>query len=840
MPVVKHILTFNAGEFSPWMDSRTDIEKYPSACRLLENFLVRPQGGISKRPGFQYRGLVGVGADRAVLVEFEIYGDESIIMVIGSGGGAKFFKYGEPIQSSGSDFILTVPWASVDLLHLRWRQINDVMFFAHPDYPPMQLKRFDDTTWELTELISGRNQPFLDSNVDEAKTITAEFSTNVTAWDSAAVVHAVGDRVTESGKTWICQIAHTSSATRMIFGAYNYVLAGGSTPSVGNKVSVIVAKTHVLKPLWVESYIEASQVGQTINLTANHSPWTADHVGSYWKLGAPRGTWSFEVMLPYSSGAISSSKVYSEVLDCRSKWTFITFGNWNGKYYVQASEDNGATWKDLRAFASTNTYPKNSSAEGTVTCRTLLRLAFDSYLALGTANNPYAMLSVEDAYLEGIVKITAVTNENTATGECITPLIAGTSDVWSEGAWSEHQGYPRCIELHQNRLIMASTARSTHTVWGSAVDDYNNFKRGTDADESWAHTIIIGQREPIVWLSSDRGLIIGSGIGEFVLRGETEEKTITPEFGVAARHSSFGSHAGGTGAIQADSSTLFVEKGGSVVRELNYQYNSDRYEAGNLNLLADHLFDDEITDCAIQRRPWQVLWFVAGGKLYSLTYERSQNVAAWQRHPLAAEVISVACIRQNERDVLWCVMNHGGAELTVERLRVESLVSHEDNGKWSDSYLTVSYPFDLADNHLLGKTVVGWHNGTVIGPATLDSGFFTGIPSGDVVIGRPYTAAVMPMTPEIGLQNGSSRSREMRIHSVVPNLYKARGGKIGMAAAGPLDRLKTGDGFFTGELEQAFDGRFGKTGDICIVSDEPLPFSMRSLALKLNYFGDAG
>jgi hypothetical protein len=452
------------------------------------------------------------------------------------------------------------------------------------------------------------------------------------------------------------------------------------------------------------------------------------------------------------------------------------------------------------------------------------------------------LLTVEDAFLTGIVKITTVTDAFNVVAECVTPVLAGTSDMWSEGAWSTYQGFPRCIELHQNRLVLAATKRSTHTLWASAVDDYNNFKRGTDADEPWVHTVVIGQREPIVWMASDRALVIGSGIGEFVLRGENEDKAITPEFGIAAKHSSFGSHAGGTGAIQADAQTLFVEAGGRVVRELSYRYDSDRYEAGNLNLLADHLFDSEIVDSAIQRRPWQVIWFVAGGKLYSLTYERSQNVAAWQRHPTAASVVSVACLRKDGEDEVWCVMDHGGGVLTVERMHPGALLSPADDGWWSDSCMSLAYPFSLTGNHLAGKSVIGWKSdGTVIGPATLNSGFFTGITSGNVVIGRPYTAAVMPMTPETGLQNGSSRTRECRIHAIVPNLYKARGGKMGESPSGTkFDNLKTGTGFFTGELEQDFDGRFGKTGDICLVSDKPLPFSVRSLALKLNYLGDAG
>lgn len=46
--------SFNAGELSPRLDGRTDIEKYHSGCRTMENFLPLVQGGALKRSGFRF------------------------------------------------------------------------------------------------------------------------------------------------------------------------------------------------------------------------------------------------------------------------------------------------------------------------------------------------------------------------------------------------------------------------------------------------------------------------------------------------------------------------------------------------------------------------------------------------------------------------------------------------------------------------------------------------------------------------------------------------------------------------------------------------------------------
>jgi len=46
--------SYNAGELSPLLDAREDMEKYYNGCSRLENGTVLPYGGIVKRPGTEY------------------------------------------------------------------------------------------------------------------------------------------------------------------------------------------------------------------------------------------------------------------------------------------------------------------------------------------------------------------------------------------------------------------------------------------------------------------------------------------------------------------------------------------------------------------------------------------------------------------------------------------------------------------------------------------------------------------------------------------------------------------------------------------------------------------
>lgn len=52
------IHSLNVGEVSPKMDGRTDLEKYYSGCRLLENMYCKPHGGVAKRPGTYYISVI--------------------------------------------------------------------------------------------------------------------------------------------------------------------------------------------------------------------------------------------------------------------------------------------------------------------------------------------------------------------------------------------------------------------------------------------------------------------------------------------------------------------------------------------------------------------------------------------------------------------------------------------------------------------------------------------------------------------------------------------------------------------------------------------------------------
>jgi hypothetical protein len=80
--------SFNAGEVSPRLYGRTDIRKYYSGCRELENMFVRTLGPVEKRPGTYY---IGTAADEARVISFTRSTTTGYVLEF-SNGSIRFFK----------------------------------------------------------------------------------------------------------------------------------------------------------------------------------------------------------------------------------------------------------------------------------------------------------------------------------------------------------------------------------------------------------------------------------------------------------------------------------------------------------------------------------------------------------------------------------------------------------------------------------------------------------------------------------------------------------------------------------------------------------------------------
>jgi len=69
--VAAQLTNFTGGELSPRLDGRTDLTKYSSGCKTLENFIIYPHGAAARRSGTTFVAEVASSANKTRLIPFE-------------------------------------------------------------------------------------------------------------------------------------------------------------------------------------------------------------------------------------------------------------------------------------------------------------------------------------------------------------------------------------------------------------------------------------------------------------------------------------------------------------------------------------------------------------------------------------------------------------------------------------------------------------------------------------------------------------------------------------------------------------------------------------------------
>lgn len=164
MPMYAAISSFNAGELSPKMLSRSDVSQYAKGCRTLTNFIVTPYGAVEKRPGLKFIAEAKYPDKDIRLIRFAYSRDITYLCEFGD-RYIRFYQAGTLISEIAS------PYSATDLSALQYVQSADVMTLVHPRHPVMELKRPAADEFVLTEKIF-QYPPVLEPNLDDNSFIT--------------------------------------------------------------------------------------------------------------------------------------------------------------------------------------------------------------------------------------------------------------------------------------------------------------------------------------------------------------------------------------------------------------------------------------------------------------------------------------------------------------------------------------------------------------------------------------------------------------------------------------------------------------------------------------------
>ena len=829
----KSILSFNAGELSPKLDARTDLDKYSAGCRTLQNAFVEPYGAAIRRAGTQYIASTKVADTKARLIGFKFSTTTNFILEFGV-GYVRFFSNGAQVLDGATIVEVATPYGEADLFELQTTQINDVVYITHPDWPTHKLSRLSDTSWTMAEM-DPYYPPFLDENVDESLGLRLNDAAITTDWVTATA-YVPGDVRDEGGVIYLCLIGHTSGtfATDLAAGkweVYNLLTASSAVFLAGHvgsywqlahlreasfvELEIVVPTTWALTAAWVtltayevDDYVlesgtkykclEAHTSGTfATDLAALKWEETEDpdfvvgdvrrngatnyvcleaHIGSVFATDFAAGKW-----------AVSDADLTSATIPVRGDWNVRTYGVWIADVIVQRSLDGGATWDSIRKFRGKE--DRNVDATGNQVEDALFRVVLNDIDPPTNAGptTPRVVIEVVDAYIYGLVQILGVINSTNCRVRIVDePLSEAETPYWAEGAWSDVRGYPRAVTLHEQRLCFGGTAHQPQTVWGSVTGDFENFQRGTLDTDSFAYTLGATEFNAILWFVSQGRLLIGTTAGEWSMWSGDQGLPITPSAVKVDQQSAFGSKVG-VPALLVNDLVLFVQRQGRKVRELSFSYEKDGYVAPDLTLLSEHVTKGGIVQFAYQAQASAILWAVTGeGVLIGMTYEREQNVFGWHRHPTDGFVESVATIYGTNDDEVWMVVRRtvGGATVRyVERINPAKWTVKADCFFVDCGKTVLLSPASTAVTglaHLNGKTVQVLADGNVETSKVVAAGAITlDHASSTVQVGLPFETIVKPMRIDTDPSLGNSQGLVKQVKNLVVRVLDTLGLKYG-------------------------------------------------------------
>jgi len=163
---------FTSGELAPSLYGRIDFARYYTGLKTCRNFIVRPFGGVSNRPGTKYICEVKDSTKVVRLIPFEFNTEQAYVLEFGDQYMRVIKDGGQVVTGLGVVFETSTIYHDVDLALLKTVQSADVMTICHPDYPIMQLSRTDHHVWTFAPFVNVLG-PFKDINVDTTKTVYA-------------------------------------------------------------------------------------------------------------------------------------------------------------------------------------------------------------------------------------------------------------------------------------------------------------------------------------------------------------------------------------------------------------------------------------------------------------------------------------------------------------------------------------------------------------------------------------------------------------------------------------------------------------------------------------------
>jgi hypothetical protein len=797
MARVSSIITnFRAGEISPRLEGRIDLQKYNEAVKEIENMIVFPQGGITRRPGTYYAGTTKDGG-QVRLINFEFSDTQAYVLEFGN-NYIRIFKDGG---------LVTAATTAITAI----TKANPAVVTSN------------------SHGMSNGDRVYITSVVGMTEVNNREFTV-------------------AGATTNTFQLSGVNSSAFTTYGS------AGTTGEI-----IEVTTTYTLAQLSTINFAQSADVLYLAHLShapakltrTSHTAWTLNDIdftdGPYLDenitdttLYASANTGS--VTITASADTFASTDVgrlirFREILEIHhDEWkTATSYANditirYNGNVYKQTT---GSTQ------TSGATPPVHLDGE-------------ETYGSVDWTYQHSATGYVKITAYTNATTVTALVKNDTGFLPDHVVLVANATKLWSFGSFSSTTGFPRAIGFYEERLYFASTVSQPQTIFGSVSADFENHTPGINDDDGINVTIASDQVNVIKHLLPARFLQLLTTSAEFTLSGGAGSEPVTPTNVNVLRETTFGT--GNVKPLRAGNSTILIQKGGEKVKEITFDLDTDGLLGVDLTVLADHLARGGLIDMVWQQEPELILWFVhTDGRLIGLTYDRANATVGWHEHSLGGSGIveSITAIPSGSEDQVYLSVKRTINSVVVRHIvYLKSLYFNDDvqDAFFVDSGLTYDGSATATVtglNHLEGVSVTILADGAAHADKTVSGGTITLDRSASKIhIGYGYTSLVETLRMEAGAEDGIAQGKIKRIHGVTARFFQTVGAELG-PDINNLDRLPFRDSsmnmdeavpLFSGDKEISFPSGYDNDAKIVIRQTQALPMTVLAIMRRSNTF----
>ena len=444
--------------------------------------------------------------------------------------------------------------------------------------------------------------------------------------------------------------------------------------------------------------------------------------------------------------------------------------------------------------------------------------------------------------VNGIYAYVGTTSTTTFKDDKIEPDLSATAPLYTNPFANSNN--PACVNYFQQRKVYGCLKNNPQQLVASQTATNNNFNISRPLAATDAINITLSEREvnEIRHIIAMNDLILLTSGGEWKLNGS--DGAFSPASSLNASPQSFYGCSHVAPAVSGNM-ILFVQSGGSVVRDLGYTYVSDSYDGEELTIFANHLFEGkQIVDMAYAKEPYRILWCVmSDGTVNALTYNKKQDVAGWHKHVTKGLFESVAVVREGNEDVAYFVVKrniNGTNKRFIERL-ASRYVDNVEDGIFLDCSLTYNgEPVRVLSGleHLEGENITLLADGLVIENVLVENGsVHLNSPVSKVVAGLPYEFEMETLNLE-----GENTSGLVKIvNSIDISVDKSREdffivGSDGTMIQNLLSRASLEDKNYlhSGNVRSFSFADYSENATVHIKQIHPFPLTINSVSLDVT------